>query len=703
MASRDEQLTALVDRLDDEQRAAVTAEPGPVAILAGAGTGKTRTVTHRIAWRVVRGDLLGQHVTAVTFTARAAGEMRDRLRQLGVTGVNARTFHSAALRQLRYFGAKRFGGAIPDLMDSTVKFVSIAAARAGVDTNRPKNLDLAAEIEWAASSLIGPDRYVAAVESMGRDSPMKPIEVAKVYAAYEEAKERAHVMDFSDVIAHTADLIENDAAVADRIRGQYRFFVVDEYQDVTPLQQRLLDAWLGERDDITVVGDASQTVYSFTGATSDYLLDFTRRWPEARLIRLERDYRSTPEIVGLANKVISKASGKEAAARLELVGQRESGPEVTGDAYSDEAEEADMVARQCARLVREGTPPGEIAVLYRTNAQSQMYEECMAEYGIPTVVKGAGRFFARPEIRQAMVALRSALNTDVASLPLLEAVEQALEATGWRRGSVPSGGAQREQYEAIMALVRLAEQFSEGDLSTFCQELNRRASEQHAPQVDGVTLASLHAAKGLEWDTVFLVGLADGTLPTTFARSDAAKEEERRLLYVGVTRARLRLHLSFALLRQGGVRERRLCRFLRDADVSGFPRSVTPKNEGSESKVARKRPITVVCSGCEKPLTAARDRKLGHCEDCPSTMDEELHERLTQWRLETARRSGKPAFTIFTDVTLTAIAERSPASNEELSEIYGIGKYKLDRFAEAVLFLVNGGSVAEAVELPDDS
>ncbi len=713
----------------------MTADAGPVCILAGAGTGKTRAVTHRIAWRVRRGDLRGQHVTAVTFTARAAGEMRDRLRGLGVTGVNARTFHSAALRQLRYFGSRRFNGGLPELVDSTVKFVAIAAARTGLKTSRAKNFDLATEIEWAASSLIGPDDYAASIAKLGRDAPAAPEDVAKVYAAYVEGKQRSGLMDFADVLAHTADMIDEDEAAADRIRSQYRFFVVDEYQDVTPLQQRLLDAWLGDRDDLTVVGDASQTIYSFTGATSRYLLDFTRRYESAALIRLVRDYRSTPQVVGLANRIIAESKGREAAMRLELIGQRPPGPEVFAETYQDEAEEADMVARRCSQLIAEGTGPSQIAVLYRTNAQSQAYEEAMASYGVPTVVTGAARFFDRPEVRQAVVALRSAAKSDIGELPLTEAVPAALEAVGWRPDAAPSGGAQREQYEAVAALAGLAEQFAKqrgadggpgakqrgadsessvdssgagrGDgaahgagpsLEEFCVELARRASEQHAPAVEGVTLASLHSAKGLEWDAVFLVGLADGTLPTTFARTDEALEEERRLLYVGITRAREWLQLSYGLSRSPGGRERRLSRFLAPLGLGGFPRAPEPSAAGPRKRA--KRPVKVLeCSGCGKSLIDARDRKLGRCADCPATMDEELFERLREWRVAVAKEGGKPAFTVFTDVTLIAISERCPASETELASLHGIGKSKLERYGPAVLCLVNGGSVAEALEI----
>ncbi|MEU5875625.1 ATP-dependent DNA helicase UvrD2 [Glycomyces sp. NPDC047369] len=712
MSARDEAIHLLLSGLDPEQREAVTAEPGPVCVLAGAGTGKTRAVTHRIAWRVLRGDMRGQHVTAVTFTARAAGEMRDRLRGLGVAGVNARTFHSAALRQLRYFGTKRFGGQLPELVDSTLKFTAIAAARAGLQTSRAKNYDLTTEIEWAASSLIGPDDYVSAIAAIGRDAPAAPEDVAKVYAAYIEAKRRAGVMDFADVLAYTADLITDVESAADQIRNQYRFFVVDEYQDVTPLQQRLLDAWLGDRDDITVVGDASQTIYSFTGATSEHLLGFTRKHPGAQLVRLVRDYRSTPQVVGLANQIIGESKGREAKMRLELVGQRPDGPAVAAEVFADEAEEADMIARRCRQLIADGTSPSEIAVLYRTNAQSQAYEEALASYGVPTVVTGAARFFDRPEVRQAVVAMRSAAKTDIGRMPLTEAVAAALDAVGWRADAAPSGGAQREAWEAVAALASLAEQFldhhradpdqdgPDPDLEAFCAELGRRASEQHAPAVEGVTLASLHAAKGLEWDAVFLVGLADGTLPTTFARTETALEEERRLLYVGITRARERLQLSYGLARNAGGRERRLTRFLAPLGLGGFPK--TPEPALGKPKSSKKTAKVLDCSGCGKPLTDARDRKLGHCADCPATMDEELFERLRDWRITVAKRDGKPAFTVFTDVTLIAIAERCPGSDRELAALHGIGKSKLDKYGPAVLSLVNGGTVDDAVAMCEE-
>ncbi|MGH8793282.1 MAG: ATP-dependent DNA helicase UvrD2 [Stackebrandtia sp.] len=684
-----ERLQTVLDGLDDEQSAAVAADAGPVCILAGAGTGKTRAVTHRIAYRVRRGDLRAQHVMAVTFTARAAGELRDRLRGLDVVGVNARTFHAAALRQLRFFGRRLYGGEPPELLDNSWKFVSIAAARAGIRRmDKTKNRDLSAELEWAAAMRVTPDDYPAAAVKADRTPPVDPGEVSKAYAAYIEAKVRAGVMDFSDLLAHTAEALESNADIAEQVRAQYRLFVVDEYQDVNPLQQRLLDAWLGDRDDLTVVGDASQTIYSFNGATSDYLTGFTRRYPGAQVVRLVRDYRSTPQVVSLANDVIASARGSQAKLRLTLTGQRPDGPKPSFDAYPDEAAEAAAVAQRCVRLIADGVPAREIAVLYRTNAQSEAYESALSEAGVPTVVTGAERFFDRPEIRGAITALRRAVHTDDGEQPLPQTVTTALDAIGWRPDQPPQGAAARERFEAVAALLRLAEDHAEESLSEFVDELGRRAAAQHVPVVDGVTLASLHSAKGMEWDAVFLAGVAEGTLPTSRARTAAQLEEERRLLYVGVTRARQWLYLSYGLLRSSSGRPRQASSLLAGLGFEGA--AAAPKQPGKPGAKKPRGASRKACRVCGVTLTDGRSRKLGRCEGCPSTMDEELFERLRQWRKETATRAGVPAYVVFTDVTLTAIAEQCPTSDSQLTAIPGIGARKLDEYGAAVLALVAG-------------
>ncbi|WP_018216882.1 ATP-dependent DNA helicase UvrD2 [Salinispora vitiensis] len=695
--------------LDPEQRAAVTAPAGPVCVLAGAGTGKTRAVTSRIAHRTLTGEILPRHLLAVTFTARAAAELRSRLTTLGVPGVQARTFHAAALRQVRYFAPRLLAGrAMPELLDSKVRLVTLAAAKVGIRSDRTGVRDLAGEIEWAKSSLVEPGEYVVAAARALRDTPYEPAKVADVFAAYEKVKRAGGVIDFEDMLRAAIWGIEEHPDVADQVRAQYRHFVVDEYQDVNPLQQRLLEAWLGGGDDLTVVGDASQTIYSFTGATSSYLVDFPRRHRGATVVRLVRDYRSTPQVVGLANSVIAPARGTEARLRLELVGQRPPGPEPELRIFTDEPAEAAAVAARCRALVDAGTPAREIAVLFRTNAQSEAYEEALTEAEVPYQVQGAERFFERTEVRQAMVALRAATRSLPGDTPLPAAVVEALAAVGWAPDAPPAGGAARERWAALAALVQLAEEYAASapvlpigpaaaverpaTLADFTDELARRAAAQHVPTVEGVTLASLHSAKGLEWDAVFLVGLAEGTLPTTYAKTPEQVEEERRLLYVGVTRAREWLWLSYASARSPGGRPRRPCRFLPRLDSSG-----TSGRTGASGvrRAERRRTQIVSCRVCGTTLLAGAERKLGRCTACPSDLDKELHGRLVEWRRRVAGGQRVPDYVVFTDATLVALAERRPQQPRDLTAIAGIGARKLGLYGEAVLALVAGATVDE--------
>ncbi|RLP98721.1 ATP-dependent DNA helicase UvrD2 [Micromonospora sp. CV4] len=695
--------------LDPEQRSAVTAPAGPVCILAGAGTGKTRAITSRIAHRALSGEISPRHVLAVTFTARAAAEMRHRLTLLGAQGVQARTFHAAALRQVRYFAPRLLAGrAMPELLDSKVRLVTLAAARVGLRTDRAAARDLAGEIEWAKSSLVEPTEYVVSAARALRDTPHEPAKVAEVFTAYEQLKRSNGVIDFEDMLRAAVWGIEEHPDVGEQVRGQYRHFVVDEYQDVNPLQQRLLDAWLGGRNDLTVVGDASQTIYSFTGATSAYLVDFPRRHRGATVIRLVRDYRSTPQVVGLANAVISQARGAEARLRLELSGQRPPGPEPDLRIFTDEPAEANAVAARCRSLIDAGTPAKEIAVLFRTNAQSEAYEKALTEAAVPYVVQGAERFFERAEVRQAMIALRAATRSIPGETPLPTAVVEALTAVGWAPDAPPAGGAARERWEALAALVQLAEEYAAtpevvpiGEaaaverpvtLADFTEELARRAAQQHVPTVDGVTLASLHSAKGLEWDAVFLVGLAEGTLPTTYAKTVEQVEEERRLLYVGITRARQWLWLSYAAARSPGGRARRPSRFLPQLDRSGGTERATG-GAGPARRPERRRTQIVSCRICGATLLAGPDRKLGRCPTCPSDIDDELHERLREWRQRVAGAQKVPAYVVFTDATLIALAERRPGRPEELIAIAGIGPRKLGLYGDSVLALVGGAGV----------
>jgi DNA helicase-2/ATP-dependent DNA helicase PcrA len=688
----------IVDDLDDEQREAVLAARGPVCVLAGAGTGKTRTITRRIAHLVVSGHVAPGQVLAVTFTSRAAGEMRGRLRALdddgvGTGSVQAMTFHAAARRQLSYFWPRVVGNTGWELLDTKFAVVAQAANRAGLSTSTEDVRDLAGEIEWAKASLITPESYPDAVASAVRDIPFDAAKVAAVYAGYETLKARRDgttLLDFDDLLLHTAAAIENDAAVAQEFRDRYRCFVVDEYQDVTPLQQRVLDAWLGERDDLTVVGDANQTIYSFTGATPQYLLDFSRRFPDAAVVRLERDYRSTPQVVSLANRVIAAARGRMAGSKLHLVGQRDAGPVPTFGEHSDEVAEATAVAKQIKKLIQAGTEPAEIAVLYRINAQSEVYEEALTEAGIPFQVRGGEGFFSRQEIRQSLVALQRAADRDLdGALP--EVVRAVLEPLGLT-AEPPAGTRARERWEALTALAELVDeevaQRPTLDLRALLAELRQRADARHPPTVQGVTLASLHAAKGLEWDAVFLVGLADGTLPISHALAHGPDsepvEEERRLLYVGITRARTHLALSWALARAPGGRQTR--------KPSRFLNGIAPQasNDSAPTRPRRARGATPRCRICNSVLTSPPAIMLRRCESCPSDIDEELLSELKDWRLRTSKEMSVPAYVVFTDNTLIAIAETLPTDEAALVAIPGIGARKLEQYGPDVLAMVKG-------------
>jgi DNA helicase-2/ATP-dependent DNA helicase PcrA len=698
----------LIADLDDEQREAVLAPRGPVCVLAGAGTGKTRTITHRIAQLVATGHVAAGQVLAVTFTQRAAGEMRARLRALGaaaqtgssVGAVQALTFHAAAHRQLRYFWPRVVGDTGWQLLESKFAVVARGASSARLQLSTDDVRDVAGEIEWAKASLISPEQYPDAVAAAGRDIPLDATRVAAVYAAYESLKSRGNdgqgvaLLDFDDLLLHTAAAIEDDATVAEEFRDRYRCFVVDEYQDVTPLQQRVLSAWLGDRDDLTVVGDANQTVYSFTGASPRYLLDFSRRFPEATVVRLEQDYRSTPQVVSLANRVIAAARGRVAGSKLHLVGQRDPGPVPSFREHPDEVAEAAAVAASISRLVESGTPPAEIAVLYRINAQSEVYEEALTEAGIPYQVRGGEGFFSRQEIRQSLLVLQRAANRgaeDEGTLP--EVVRGLLEPLGLT-AEPPTGTQARERWEALSALAELVDEEvahrPQLDLPGLLAELRTRADSRHPPVVQGVTLASLHAAKGLEWDAVFLVGLTDGTLPISHALAHGAEseavEEERRLLYVGITRARMHLALSWSLSRNpGGRQTRKPSRFL-----NGLAPQTQPDSAPSRSR--RNRGAASRCRICNNQLTTPAAIMLRRCETCATDIDDELLLQLKEWRLQTARELSVPAYVVFTDNTLIAIAEMLPTDDAALVAIPGIGARKLEQFGPDVLELVRSRS-----------
>ncbi|GAB4099863.1 ATP-dependent DNA helicase UvrD2 [Sinomonas halotolerans] len=690
----------LLGGLDEEQREVATTLHGPLCVLAGAGTGKTRAITHRIAYGVHTGVYSPQRLLAVTFTARAAAEMRSRLRDLGVGGVQARTFHAAALRQLQYFWPQAVGGAVPGLLEHKAQTIAESARRLRLTVDRAAIRDLASEIEWAKVSMLTPSTYLEGAAGRGEPGGLQPQTVARLFQAYEDVKVDRNLIDFEDVLLITVGILQEDPKVAATVRDQYRHFVVDEYQDVSPLQQRLLELWLGEREELCVVGDASQTIYSFTGATSAHLLEFGKRHPSAAIVRLVRDYRSTPQVVGLANALLAarRAGGPAADAKwaqpLRLIAQRPAGPEPEYAECSDDEAEAAAVARRIGELVAAGTEPKDIAVLFRTNGQSEAFEQALTAAGIGYQLRGGERFFNRREVRDGLLQLRGAARAaadDGVALP--QRVRDVLSSLGYSEQAPTGSGATRERWESLAALVALADELSaargEGfGLPEFVDELQERATAQHAPAVQGVTLASLHAAKGLEWDAVFLVGLSEGLMPISFADTPMTVDEERRLLYVGITRARVFLHLSWSLSRTpGGRAHRRPSRFLDGLRPAG---STASHARAGERRARRELKGPTVCRVCGTILSTGAERKVGRCSNCPPTYEEATFEALRAWRLEQAREADVPAFVVFTDATLTAIAEARPSSLGELSQVAGVGKAKLDRYGEAVLELLRG-------------
>ena len=544
---------SILAALDADQKAVALATRGPLCVIAGAGTGKTRAITHRIAYAAAIGTMDPQKVLALTFTAKAAGEMRARLRTLGVPTVAARTIHSAALKQLLYFWPSVFGGRTPDLMTTKTGFLTEAINRAGLSgslraTNRELMRDIASEIEWAKVSQVGPTDYIDEVSKRMQKPRVTPEQMVQVYTAYESIKKQELAIDFEDVLLLCSAMMEEERDVRERVQDQYRYFTIDEYQDISPIQQRLINAWLGTRTDICVVGDPAQTIYSFAGATPVFLNSFTQRFPDAEVIRLTTGYRSTPEITFAANALLRHGTmGQE----LVAFNSHGSKPIVTG--YGDELAEIGGVMAEINTLLTNGTQPQEIAILARTNAQLKGAEKAMLAQKIPYQVRNTERFFERREVRDFLKQVRQA-----SVIPA--------EGQGWidELRSLAQPYLTGEAIDGIAALLHLARELDDDDnftpktLRTYLREVEDRVQQNNPPTMPVVTLATLHAAKGLEWERVFLIGASDGQLPLTNSSGEAVIEEERRLFYVGITRAKADLHISYRgnpsqFLRESGL------------------------------------------------------------------------------------------------------------------------------------------------------
>jgi DNA helicase-2/ATP-dependent DNA helicase PcrA len=539
---------ALLAGLDAQQRVAAEALFGPVCILAGAGTGKTRAITHRIAFGVATGAFTPNRVMALTFTNRAAAELRGRLRQLGAGGVAARTFHAAALAQLNYFWPQVVGGQLPSILDGKGRVLGHAAEKLSLRVDTATLRDLAAEIEWRKVSGLSIDQYAEAVSARSLPGTLTADQLIDLHRTYEELKDERKQIDFEDVLLVCAGMIEAESSVAMQVREQYRYFVVDEFQDVSPLQHQLLGLWLGGRRDLCVVGDASQTIYSFAGARSEYLLGFEREHPGATVVRLEQNYRSTPAVIDTANRLMRGRSGAltlHAAESHRFDGDIEAVVPPAAE-FEDDRAEARGVAEQIAAELAAGTRPESIAVLYRINVQAAAIEQALGDLGISYQIRGSKRFFDLPEVRQAVMTLRAA-SVAATDEPVFKSVSDVLRTLGWSVQPPQGRGAVRERWESLNAIMGLVDEMPAGTtFRRFTDELLARQAGQHEPTLSAVTLATLHAAKGLEWDSVYLVGLSEGLVPISYATGFDQVDEERRLLYVGITRARRRLRLSWA-------------------------------------------------------------------------------------------------------------------------------------------------------------
>ena len=547
----------LLENLDPEQREAATSLVGPTCILAGAGTGKTRTVTHRIAYGIAKGYFAANRVLALTYTSRAAGELRARLRGLGIPGVSVKTFHAAALSQLEYFWPQLAGVPAPNVLTSKSKLIAEAMDSLGLKYDAAILRDLAAEIEWRKYTMRSLAQYRDQLQSRTGVAGLSSEHLVSIHEAYEDLKVKSQKLDWEDVLILTLGMLQAEPRILAHVQQQYRFFTVDEYQDISPLQQALLEMWLGDRNDLCVVGDPNQTIYSFTGASSSYLLGFTTTYPDATVVSLSRNYRSTPNIIGLANRLIRGETELE-----ELVSQRMPGIEPRVASYKSSAEEAASIAEEIKRQIAAGVKPNEIAILYRVNSQSEIFEKALADRSIDYQVRGGERFFNRPEILQVMRLIRAEqiVPTDK---PLFQIVSDASREVGWKSKEPTEGGAVRDKWEALNSFVAIVDELPQGtSLEDFVKEIDERIRSQHEPVKAAVTLSTIHAAKGLEWDVVHLAGLTEGLLPIGYANTDAAIFEERRLFYVGLTRAKQQLGLSFATFDATTGRERSRSRFL---------------------------------------------------------------------------------------------------------------------------------------------
>ncbi len=677
---------ALLEGLDDAQRLAVTSTAQPLVVVAPAGSGKTRVLTRRIAYRVATRAADPRHVLALTFTRKAAGELTERLTRLGLRGdATAGTFHAIAWGSLRTRWASQ-GRTPPTLLDRKGRLLTEVAPRGTGRDARSVAADLAGEIEWAKARMITPDTYVEAVASAGRRASLKPETVAEGYRAYEVHKQKAGLVDFDDLLALCARALEDDERFATAQRWRFRHLYVDELQDVNPLQFRLLEAWRGPSYDVCAVGDPQQAIYGWNGADARFLLEIHRHWPPTEVIELEKSYRSTPQILEAATAVLRGA--KQPAQEVQATRADGDGPTVT--AHPSDRAEAVAVARAIRRAHAPGRPWADQAVLVRTHVQTQLIAEALRESGIPHRVRGGAGFLERPAVRKALRDLRAAdvpLGTALADLEFhLDEEPGARDVDVHDADDLDAVAAALAKHEddrtALALVVRMGRDYLRldpvGTAATFATWLAATVqSEADASSGgDAVDVATFHAAKGLEWGVVHLAGVEDGYVPVAHARTAAARAEEARLLYVAMTRAQRELHLTWAEQRTFAARvvDRRRSPLLAPlpdrAPIDDEPSVPTPPVEDWPAELARQR----------ANLDAGRIRRQPELD------------ALRRWRSSVARAARVTPEAVLPDHILARVVAARPADVTELGAIRGVGRILAARFGDDLLAALESAS-----------
>lgn len=676
----------LLEGLDENQRQAVEAVRGRVSIIATAGSGKTRVITNRIAYAIETKAQEPETGLALTFTNKAASEIRGRIARLKIPPVAAATFHATALRQLAHFWPQVIGGKIWSVISTKTSIIEEAATAARINLSDFTRRSVIGEIEWAKSSGLDAESYLKLNRKVEEITGQQ---IVDIWGRYADLTKRRQVLDFEDILQLNLGMLANFPEVLQQVRMRYTWFTVDEFQDVTPLQNSLLKQWVGDRNELCVVGDPAQTIYTFAGASANYLQDFKLNHPETLQIELNRTYRCPESICEVANKLMALSpTPSSMVSAKSLTGQ------VSLKHYSDEEVEASEIADQISNLINNGVDPREISVLLRINSMSQVFEVAFEKLNIPYTMRGLTRFFERPEVKQMLLDLRvgSYVSSDI---DLLVAVKQVASLHGWSEVPKYSSESARSKWESLSALINVASDLKaineDAGFEDFFAEIAHRTNENYDPQAAAVTISTIHTAKGLEWDHVFIPSVVEGILPFDPKRAADNIEEERRLFYVALTRAKQSALVSTSRTRLGY--ENAPSRFL-GALGNTVDAFIAPLNQPKVSKPAARPEFKVEkCRVCDRGINQVRELALKKCTACEkktakTVFSENIITGLKSWREDYAKQAEMLPWLLLSDLAIEALAEFQPKSIAELSEIHGINSAKSDVIGDELLLVI---------------